>query len=58
MEETVIGEVQKVLKYRSISSHFVQRKFTRLRLTHIRRFVFAVGSLTGVLKRESLLPGV
>ncbi len=43
---------------RSISSHFVQRKFAKLRLTHTRHFVFAVGSLTGVLRRESLLLGL
>ncbi len=48
MEETVIGEVQKILKEEHIH---VKRKFARPRLTHTR-------SLTGVLRRESLLPGL
>ncbi len=58
MEETVIGEVQKILKDEHIQLLYKEKRFARPRLTHTRRFVFAVGSLTGVLRRESLLPGL
>ena len=56
MEETVIGEVQKILKEEHMYIQLL-RKFARPRLTHMhtRRFAFAVGSLTGVLRRESLI---
>ncbi len=49
IEETIIGEVLKILKEEHIQSLC---KETRPRLTHTRRFVFAVGSFTG--GRESL----
>ncbi len=60
MENTVIGEVQTILK----EEHIEKRKFARPRQKHnyilYRRFVFGVYLvlLHGVLRRERLLPGL